>query len=131
MNLSLPASCFDARSLTTRSACRNRTFGCGVPGFLTLLKKITVFPVPGRDVINETLPGRELLNYSRPGRVWSVTSRPETRITKNFFLQCTVWSGFSRIWWVPKKGIGGCSAHTNLTIALLKDAKTMQCCHML
>ncbi len=28
------APCIDARSLTTRSACLNRTFGCGVPGFL-------------------------------------------------------------------------------------------------
>ncbi len=33
------------------------------------------FPVPSRDVTNQTLPGREKFNYSRPGRLWSVTSR--------------------------------------------------------
>jgi hypothetical protein len=54
LNLSLPASCIDARSLTSRSACRNRTFGCGLWG--------------------------PRLPYGRR---------------------------FSRIWWLPKKGIGG------------------------
>jgi hypothetical protein len=54
----------------------------------TLLKKVIVFPVPSRDVINQTLPGQELLNYSRPGRVWIVTSRLGTGKTINFFLQC-------------------------------------------
>jgi hypothetical protein len=33
-------------------------------------KKVSGFPVPSRDVTDQTLPGRELLNYSRPGRVW-------------------------------------------------------------
>jgi hypothetical protein len=33
------------------------------------VKKVIVFPVPSRDVTNQTLPGWELLNYSRPGRV--------------------------------------------------------------
>ncbi len=41
-------------------------------------KKVCHFPVPSRDVTNQTLSGREKLNYSRPGRVWSVTSRLET-----------------------------------------------------
>jgi hypothetical protein len=39
------------------------------------VKKVNDFPVPSRDVTDQTLPGRELLNYSRPGRVWSVTYR--------------------------------------------------------
>ncbi len=34
----------------------------------TLLKKVNDFPVPSRDVTNQTLYGREWLNYSRPGR---------------------------------------------------------------
>jgi hypothetical protein len=38
------------------------------------VKKVIVFPVPSRDVTNQTLPGREFLNYSRRGRVWFVTS---------------------------------------------------------
>jgi hypothetical protein len=34
------------------------------------------FPVPSRDVTDQTLPGREYFNYSRPGmRVCLVTSR--------------------------------------------------------
>ncbi len=51
------------------------------------VKKVIVFPVPSRDVTNETLPGRELLHYSRPGRVWFVTSRLGTG-TRYPFLQC-------------------------------------------
>ncbi len=38
-------------------------------------KKVSHFPVPSRDVTDQTLPGQEKLNYSRPGRVWLVTSR--------------------------------------------------------
>jgi hypothetical protein len=34
-------------------------------------KKVSDFPVPSRDVTNQTLPGREL-NYSLLGRVWLV-----------------------------------------------------------
>ncbi len=41
-------------------------------------KKVCHFPVPSRDVTDETLHGREKLNYSRPGRVSSVTSRMGT-----------------------------------------------------
>ncbi len=37
---------------------------------LYTVKKGYRFPVPGRDVNNQTLLGYELLNYSRPGRVW-------------------------------------------------------------
>jgi hypothetical protein len=36
------------------------------------VKKVSDFPVPIRDVTNQTLPGQELFNYSRPGRVWLV-----------------------------------------------------------
>jgi hypothetical protein len=32
-------------------------------------KKVNDFPVPSRDVTDQTLPGQEKLNYSRPGRV--------------------------------------------------------------
>jgi hypothetical protein len=39
------------------------------------VKKVNDFPVPSRDVTNQTLPGRECLNYSRPVRVWLVTPR--------------------------------------------------------
>jgi hypothetical protein len=39
------------------------------------VKKVIVFPVPSRDVTNQTFPDQELLNYSLPGRVWLVTSR--------------------------------------------------------
>ncbi len=34
------------------------------------VKKVSVFPVPSRDVTYQTLPGRDNLNFSRPGRVW-------------------------------------------------------------
>ncbi len=54
------------------------------------VKKVSGFPVPSRDVTDQTLPGWELLNYSRPGRVWSVTSRLETGKPLTF---CTVY------WW--------------------------------
>ena len=37
---------------------------------LYTVKKVTDFPVPSRDVTNQTLPGWEKSNYSRPGRVW-------------------------------------------------------------
>jgi hypothetical protein len=33
------------------------------------VKKGSHFPVPSRDVTDQTLSGREKLNYSRPGRV--------------------------------------------------------------
>jgi hypothetical protein len=33
------------------------------------VKKVSHFPVPSRDVTDQTLPRREKLNYSRPGRV--------------------------------------------------------------
>ncbi len=39
------------------------------------VKKDCHFPIPSRDVTDQTLPGREYFNFSRPGRVWSVTSR--------------------------------------------------------
>jgi|688.fasta_scaffold1670385_1 hypothetical protein len=33
-------------------------------------KKATYFPVPSRDVTNQTLAGLEYYNKSRPGRIW-------------------------------------------------------------
>jgi hypothetical protein len=41
----------------------------------SLLKKVTDYPIPRRDITDQTLPGQELFNYSWPGRVWPVTSR--------------------------------------------------------
>ncbi len=58
------------------------------------LKKLIDFPVPSRDVTNQTLPGQKLLNYSRSKRVWSVTSRLGTGKQEpffKFFLQCSVF----------------------------------------
>ena len=49
------------------------------------VKKVIDFPVPSREVTNQTLPGRELFNYSRPGRVWLVTSRLGTEKAITFF----------------------------------------------
>jgi hypothetical protein len=49
------------------------------------VKKVTYFPVPSRDVTNQTLPGRELFNISRPGRACLVTSRLGTGKLKSFF----------------------------------------------
>jgi hypothetical protein len=49
------------------------------------VKKVIVFPVPSRDVTNQTLPGRELLNFSLPGRVRLVRSRLGTGKTITFF----------------------------------------------
>jgi hypothetical protein len=54
------------------------------PGPYTV-KKFIDFPVPRRDVTDQTLPGREYFNYSRPGRVWSVTSRLGTGKSVTFF----------------------------------------------
>jgi hypothetical protein len=48
-------------------------------------KFFIVFPVPSRDVTNQTLPGWELLNYFRLERVWLVTSRLGTGKTITFF----------------------------------------------
>ena len=55
--------------------------------YISLLKRVSDFPAPSRDVTNQTLPGREILycNYSRPGRVWSVTSRLGTGKSIIFF----------------------------------------------
>ncbi len=49
------------------------------------VKKVNGFPVPSRDVTNQTLSGREYLNYSWPGRVWLVTSQLGTRKWLTFF----------------------------------------------
>jgi hypothetical protein len=39
------------------------------------VKKVSDFPVPSLDVINQNLPDREKLNYSPPGRILLVISR--------------------------------------------------------
>jgi hypothetical protein len=49
------------------------------------VKKVTDFPVPSRDVTNQTLSGREKLKYFRPVRVWLVTSRLGTGKSPTFF----------------------------------------------
>ncbi len=49
------------------------------------VRKLIDFPVPSRDVTDQTLPGREKFNYSRPGRVWSVTPRLGTGKSITFF----------------------------------------------
>jgi hypothetical protein len=49
------------------------------------VKKVIVFPVPRRDVTNQTLPGREKFNYSRAGRVWLLTFRLGTGKSLTFF----------------------------------------------
>jgi hypothetical protein len=41
----------------------------------TVKKRLSIFPVPSRDVTYQTPSGRELLNYSQRGRVLFVTSR--------------------------------------------------------
>jgi hypothetical protein len=43
------------------------------------LKKVIDFPVPSRNVTNQTLPDWELKTYSRPRRVWYVTSQMGTK----------------------------------------------------
>ncbi len=55
------------------------------------------FPVPSRDVTNQTLPVREDFHYSQPGRVWQVTFRLGTGKSINFFLQCGIQG--SRFQW--------------------------------
>jgi hypothetical protein len=59
-------------------------------------KKVSDFPVPSRDVTNQTLPERELLNYSPPGRVWLVTFRLGTRKSLTFF---TVYGTQRKVSW--------------------------------
>jgi hypothetical protein len=49
------------------------------------VKKVSDFPVPSRDVTNQTLSGGEQFNYSRPGRVWLVTSQLGTGKSLAFF----------------------------------------------
>jgi|688.fasta_scaffold537622_1 hypothetical protein len=63
------------------------------------VKKVIIFPVPSRDVTNQTLSGRELLNYSWPVRVWLVTKRLRAGKTIIFFnsVRCernpSTWTG--------------------------------------
>jgi hypothetical protein len=71
--------------------------GVGLGGYT--VKKVIVFPVPSRDVSNQTLPGREEFNNYRPDRVWLVTSRLGTG-KKIYFLQCTQDDVFICEFWV-------------------------------
>jgi hypothetical protein len=52
---------------------------------LYTVKKVIDFPVPSRDVTNQTLPGQEKFNYSRLERVWLVTFRLGTGKSSTFF----------------------------------------------
>ncbi len=50
------------------------------------VKKVENFPVPSRDVTNQTLPGRDkLFNYFRPVIILFVTSRRGTEKSLTFF----------------------------------------------
>ena len=53
------------------------------------LYKTIIFPVPSRDVTNQTLPGREKFNYSRPGRGLVSDIPAGDRENDILFLQCT------------------------------------------
>ncbi len=53
------------------------------------VKKVIVFPVPSRDVTNQTLPGGEKFNYSRAGRVWLLTFQLGTG--KSLTFSHSVW----------------------------------------
>jgi hypothetical protein len=53
------------------------------------VKKVNGFPVPSRDVTNQSLPGRELFKYSPPGRGWLVTSLLKIGKTLTFFYSDT------------------------------------------
>jgi hypothetical protein len=60
-------------------------------GCITSVKKVTEFPVPSRDVTNQTLQAcGEYLNYSRPVRVWLVISRLGTGNSLTFFYSVSV-----------------------------------------
>jgi hypothetical protein len=56
------------------------------------VKKV-YFPVPSRDVTNQTLTGtrREQLNYSQPGIVWLLISRLRTGKRQTFFYSVLSW----------------------------------------
>ncbi len=57
-------------------------------GVIHCKKGYRFFPVPSRDVTNQTHRAGKLLNYSRPRRIWLVTSRLRTEKTITFVLQC-------------------------------------------
>ncbi len=52
------------------------------------VKKVIVFPVPNRDVMNQSLRGRKKFYNSRPGRVWLVTYRLQGRENRTLFRVC-------------------------------------------
>ncbi len=60
-------------------------------------KKVFVFPVPGRDVTNQTLPSLEFWTYSRPGRVWVSDISARDGKNDNLFLQCISISCFPAV----------------------------------
>ncbi len=66
-------------------------------------KKGYRFPVPSRDVTNQTPPGRELWNCFRPGKVWLATSQLGAGKTITFFTLHIVETVFA--WLAAEFGI--------------------------
>jgi hypothetical protein len=67
------------------------------------VKKVAHFPLPSRDVTNQTLPGRELFNYSRLGRVLVSDIPARDRKIDNIFLQCI----FLELWFWKRLQVNG------------------------
>jgi hypothetical protein len=80
-------------SLLPNNLARQQYIYASVPR-LHCKKKVSRFPVPSRDVTNQTLPGLEKLNYSRLGRVWLVTSLLGRGKRLTFFTVYTVNKGY-------------------------------------
>ncbi len=75
---------YEKLKVSNKKDCSAR-LKCHENGALHCKKKVCGFPVPSRDVTNQTLPGQEYFNYSRTERVWLVTSRLGTGKSINFF----------------------------------------------
>jgi hypothetical protein len=58
------------------------------------LKKVSDFPVPSRDVTNQTWPG--IIKLFLPGTVWFVTFRPETGKLVTFFTVYEIMDAIGR-----------------------------------
>ncbi len=85
------------------------------------VKKGYLFPVPSRDVTNQTLISRELLNYSRPVRIWLVASRLGTGKTITFFTEqsCRLPYLFYKNWFSHFKSEINSSSEFGLWSALV------------
>ncbi len=75
------------------------------------VKKVSGFPVPSRDVTNQSLPGRELFNYSPPGRVWLVTFLLGTGKPLTFFYSVLVALGMNFMSCHPSVGFSRTKQH--------------------